>query len=72
MEEDFKQKNFTKKMEDEPKKMEDDLKKIRRKKGRRLQKNNFSKFLLNLGPNLSWGWLSSLRFLLYLLLKYPV
>ena len=28
-----------------------------------LKKNKiFSRFLLNLGANLSWGWLSSLRF----------
>ena len=38
------------------KKNEDDLKKNK----------IFSKFLLNLGANLSWGWLSSLRFLIYL------
>ena len=37
-----------------PKKMEDDLKKI---------KKIFSRFLSNLGATLSWGWLSSLRFL---------
>jgi hypothetical protein len=34
--------------------VEDDLKKK--------QKKIFSQFLLNLGANLSWDWLSSLRF----------
>ena len=29
-----------------------------------LKKKTFSQFLLNLGANLSWGWLSSLRFFL--------
>jgi hypothetical protein len=41
------------------KKIEYDLEK--RKK--RLPKINFSQFLLNLGAYLSWGWLSSIRFL---------
>jgi hypothetical protein len=46
--------------------MEDDLK--NNKNGRRPQKNLkkiFSQFLLNLGANLSWDWLSSLRFYTY-------
>jgi hypothetical protein len=52
--------------------VEDDLKKKRkRKKGRRPNTNN-SQFLLNLGANLSWGWLSSLRFLLFISENYQI
>ena len=43
-------------------KNEDDLKKIKNKNEDDLKKKIFSWFLLNLGANLSWGWLSSLRF----------
>ena len=43
-------------------KMEDDLKKKEDDK----KNKNFSWFLLNLGANLSWGWLSSLRFFVLL------
>jgi hypothetical protein len=58
-------------MEDDPpkngdklfKKMEED-----RKKGRRPLKKKVSQFLLNLGANLSLGWLSSLRSSEHLLL----
>ena len=64
MEDDLKKRR--KKKEDDLKKrrrkMEDDLKKRRRKKEDDLKKA-ISQFLLNLGANLSWGWLSSLRFL---------
>ena len=44
--------------------MEDDLKKINEDD---LKKYIFSWFLLNLGANFSWGWLSSLRFLFNIL-----
>jgi hypothetical protein len=44
------------------KREDDDFKKIRFK-SKTTSKKNFSQFLLNLGANLSWGWLSSLRFL---------
>jgi hypothetical protein len=46
------------KMENLKKKIEDDLKK---NNGKQQQQKTTSK--LNLGANLSWGWLSSLRFL---------
>jgi hypothetical protein len=57
--------------------MENNLKKGKRKNGRQAQQKRerkttstkqkvFSRFLLNPGANLSWGWLSSLRFLLYI------
>ena len=49
--------------------MEDDLKKKWKTTSKKLKmeddlKQNFSQILLNLGANLSWGWLSSLRFFL--------
>ena len=47
------------------KKNEDDLKKKSKNEDNLEQKFNFSQFLLNLGANRSWGWLSSLRFFLY-------
>jgi hypothetical protein len=54
-------------MEDDLKenqKMEDDLKK---------NQKIFSQFLINLGKNLSWDWLSSLRFLsIYIELTYYI
>jgi hypothetical protein len=43
--------------------MEDDLKKIKMEDDlKKIKKKIFSQFLLNLGANLSWDWLSSLRF----------
>ena len=58
-----------KKNEDDPKKKmgknEDDLKKNEKwRRPKKKLKKIFSRFLLDLGANLSWGWLSSLRFLL--------
>ena len=67
------------KMEDDLKKRGKRPKKRREKKGRQPQKKGkkgrrhkkkkkiFSRFLL--GANLSWGWLSSLRFLLFILCR---
>jgi hypothetical protein len=43
--------------------MEDDLKKNENGRRPKNKKKIFSQFLLNLGANLSWDWLSSLRFL---------
>ena len=70
MEDDLKKIKFeddTKKKENnlkkEIKKREDDLKK--KKKEDDLKKIIYSQFLLNLGPNLSCGWLSSLSFFLF-------
>ena len=45
--------------------MEDDLK----KKWKTTLKKNKSQFLLYLGANLSWDWLSSLRFFSYMLAR---
>jgi hypothetical protein len=66
-------------MEDNLKKnkMKDDLKKTKQKttalpkkwKRRKKERKKSSQFLLNLGANLSWGWLSSLRFLVHLSLN---
>ena len=56
-------------------KNEDDLKKNKKwrqpqkkKKLKKTSKKIFSWFLFNLGANFSWGWLGSLRFLIYLLI----
>ena len=35
-----------------------------------IKKKFFSQFLLNLGANLSWDWLSSLRFFDFLVSKF--
>jgi hypothetical protein len=61
------------KMEDDPppkklKKMENNRRK--RKKKEDDLKKNFSQFLLNLGAYLSWGWLSSPRFISVIIQAY--
>ena len=49
-------------------KMEDDLKKWKNeRRPQKRKKKVFSQFLSILGATLSWGWLSSLRFLLFLI-----